>query len=438
QENDGPARDAGCLPLWTEPRRRPDALLNHAVFADFQPGSTIKPILASVFFEDRSSNPDQLRSWLAASNTDRFYDELFCITSGGSGKGGCDRLARAQQRAAELGWNSDCSLEPSRRCARGDILFGRRLGARLDLPDGTTESVPDAAPLQSSALIGRLFVAPAEASDGGGGGGERLMALPPTIQRSNALSCRDAQGHWHASNCQSAALKPLINEAAGQGQARTTALGLATMLTRLAGAANGLAAVRPPHLVERITDATGAAVETAATRSAGAASAPLARAEPTAVRREVAQQVLGGMARGALPGGTGHLVCRHVFGDGCAAVAARLAGKTGTPSFGFDRLTLAQARQQCRANPRDEDCQQKPIKLYVAAVKSSADKDARHDKVIAVITERNWYLADRKLGAAQRDRVHGANNDLDNIAAEMAMRVAAAAWLQAPGQAGKR
>lgn len=423
QENDGPARDAGCLPLWTEPRRRPDALLNHAAFGDFQPGSTIKPILASVFFEDRASNPDQLRSWLASSNTDRFNDELFCINAGGGRS--CDRPARVQQRAADLGWNSDCTALPSRRCARSDILFGRRLSARLDLPEDAADSMPEAPPLQRSVLIGRLFAGPV---DSGSSSGEKLMRLPP-VDRGAALSCRDAGGGWRASNCNSAALKPLINEAAGQGQARTTALGLATMLARLAGAANGLAAVPAPHLVERITDATGAVVATAATRSAGAASAPLVRAEPSVVRPAVAQQVLAGMARGSAPAGTGHLVCRHVFGERCAALGAQLAGKTGTPSFGFDTLTLAQARRRCRANPRDEDCQQRPVKLYVAAVKSGADKSAAYDKVIAVISERNWYLADRKLGPAQRDRVHGATNDLDNIAAEIAMRVVAQAWV---------
>ena len=426
QENDGPARDAGCPPLWTEPRRRPDALLNHAVFGDFQPGSTIKPILASVFFEDAASNPDQLRAWLASSNTDRFHDELFCVNAGGGRA--CDRLARVQQRAADLGWNSDCSAQPSRRCARGDILFGRRLSARLDTAEGAGDTLPDAPPLQRSALVGRLFVAPV---DGGSNSGERLMQLP-AVNRGAALSCRDAAGVWHASNCNSVAFKPLINEAAGQGQARTTALGLATMLARLAGAANGLPALRPPHLVERITDATGAAVATAATRSAGTASAPLqplVQAEPTVVRADVAQQVLAGMARGTAAAGTGHLVCRHVFGDRCATLGQQVAGKTGTPSFGFDLLTLTAARQRCRANPRDEDCQQKPVKLYVAAVRSGAAKGAGHDKVIAVISERNWYLADRKLGPAQRDRVHGATNDLDNVSAEIAMRIVASAWV---------
>ena len=426
QENDGQARDAGCLPLWTEPRRRPDALLNHAAFGDFQPGSTIKPILASVFFEDPASNAEELRSWLATSNTNRFHDELFCVNGGGRS---CNRPVRVQQRAADLGWNSDCSAQPSRRCARADLLFGRRLSAHLDTPEGAADTVPESPPLQHSALVGRLFVAPVDGGAlDGAVSGDRLMPLPP-INRGAALSCRDGQGVWHASNCNSAALKPLINEAAGQGEARTTALGLATMLARLAGAANGLPALQPPHLVERITDATGATVATAATRGAGAVSAPLVQAEPAVVCAEVAQQVLAGMARGTAPAGTGHLACRHVFGNRCASLGTQLAGKTGTPSFGFDRLTLAQARQHCRANPRDEDCAQKPIKLYVAAVRSADYKSAGHDKVIAVISERNWYLADRKLPAGQRDRVQGAINDLDNVAAEIAMRVVAEAWL---------
>ena len=61
QDNDGPFRDAGCLPLWTEPRLRPDALLNHAVFTDTLPGSTIKPILASVFLEDADADAEHDR-----------------------------------------------------------------------------------------------------------------------------------------------------------------------------------------------------------------------------------------------------------------------------------------------------------------------------------------------------------------------------------------
>ena len=425
QEHDGPFRDAGCLPLWTEPRRRPDALLNHAVFTDYMPGSTIKPILASVFFEDAGSNVELLSGWLATSNTNRFNDTLFCV--GGAKGPACDRPARVQQRAADLGWNTDCSALPSRRCARADILFGRRLSARLTEADAEIATLPSASPLQRSALIGRLFVAPPVTD-----GTERLMPLPD-IDSASAASCRDAKGAWNAAHCNSSAMKPLVNEAAGQGQARSTALGVAAMLARLTAAANGLQAVREPHLVEQITDASGKPVATAATRrdgnGIGDGAMPLAQAEPTVVAANVAQKVLSGLARGSGPGGTGHLICKHVFGSQCTPAATHIAGKTGTPSFGFDRLSLTQARQRCRADPRDEGCQQKPVKLYVAAVKSGADPQGRYDKVIAVMSERNWTLANPKLPAAARERVHGGSNDLNNVSTEIAMRIIDEAWL---------
>ena len=87
----------------------------------------------------------------------------------------------------------------------------------------------------------------------------------------------------------------------------------------------------------------------------------------------------------------------------------------------------------CRADPRDDDCREKPIKLYVTAVKSGADAQERYDKVVAVISERNWTLAGKALPAAARERVHGGSNDLNNISTEIAMRIVGAAWL--PGEA---
>ncbi|MBL0419367.1 hypothetical protein JI739_03300 [Ramlibacter sp. AW1] len=422
QENDGPFRDAGCAPLWTEPRRRPDALLNHAVFTDVLPGSTIKPLLASVFLEDPAADAERLTQWLAASDTQRFNDALFCLAM--SKAPTCDRPARVQQRAADLGWNLDCSARPDPRCGRTDLLFGRRLGSALD----AAQELPGATPLQAPVLSGRLFVEPTPA-------GARLMPLPE-IRRDEAARCRDSAGpstelgtgRWHAANCSSPALKPLVNEAAGQGQARTTALGLAAPLARLAAAANGERAVRRPYLVERLSDARGETVATAATRTEDGA-APLAAAEPLAVAPAVARTVLRGLERANAPGGTAHLVCRHVFGGRCAEAGARIAGKTGTPSFSFDRLTLAQARQRCRTRPGQEDCLERPIKLYVAAVDPDPQGGGRYTKVVAVIVERNWMLPSPSVPAAQRDRVHGATNDANNVAAEIGMRVAQQAWM---------
>jgi hypothetical protein len=429
QEHDGPFRDAACPALWTEPRRRPDALLNHAVFTDYLPGSTIKPLLASVFFEEPGAPQAALSGWLASSNTARFNDQLFCLgPAAGPGSNPdrpCDRPARVQQRAADLGWNSDCTTQPSPHCARSDLLFGRPLGARLGRdadPDLQALGWLDAAPLQRSVMNGRLFVSPAP-------GGDRLMPLAD-ITPALASTCRDARGQWHAGNCDSSALKPLVNEAEGQGQARSTALGVASMVARLAAAANGLSTVRAAHLVERISDAQGQTVQTAATRGGPSGQGALARPQATVVKPEVANKVLAALAKGTQSGGTGQLICQHVFGARCAGVGPRLAGKTGTPSFSFDQLNLAQARQRCRAPARNDDCFERPIKFYVAAVKSGAAGADRYDKVIAVISERNWTQAGKGVSAAAADRIHGGDNDLNNVATEIAMRIVDAAWLR--------
>lgn len=423
QENDGPFRDAGCPGLWTRPQRRPDALLNHAAFTDYMPGSTVKPILASVFFEDAPSNADQIGLWLAKSDTNHFNDELFCLNSPVAKD--CDRPRRVQQRAADLGWNADCSGQPSFRCARGDMLFGRRLSAQLDTqPTGGAGS-----PLQRPFLSGRMLAAPFASESGNA---YRLMPIP-AIGRAAAMSCRPG-GKWGANNCNTAALKPLVNEAAGQGDARATALSMAGMLSRLVGAANGLEQVRRPYIVETVTDARGKSVATAATRVEGDA-APLAQAEPINIKPEVAKKVLAGLAKGTLqlPGqdGTGHLICKHVFGARCGEAGTRLAGKTGTPSFSFDMLTLDGAARICKARPRDEDCSEKPIKWYVAAYRSQPGAGTGYDKVIAVMSERNWYGTGKDVPQAVRGRIHGLRNDLNNVSTEIAMHTLDLQWKRA-------
>ncbi len=66
------------------------------------------------------------------------------------------------------------------------------------------------------------------------------------------------------------------------------------------------------------------------------------------------------------------------------------------------------------------------MKYYVAAVRGSGNAPP-WEKVVAVMSERNWYLTQARLPAAVRDRVHGGINDVNNIAAEIALRVIDAA-----------
>ena len=419
-EHSGVARDPSCAPLWSAPQRRPEALLNHAVYTDYMPGSTVKPILASVFFEDPFVNAKELAVNLAHSRTHEFNRLIFCAAGVKSRAGVCDRPTRVQQRAVALGWNADCASAPLLYCDHVDLLFGRRLSQRL-AGDEFSAGLPSAAPIQQRALAGRLFVEPASQP----AKSQRLMALP-----SHFGAAKAACGGSHESQqdaCEFGAPVALVNESDGQGQARATALGVATMLSRLSAAAQDLTAVRRPYLVEQVSDARGRPVALAALRSGPAGGDALARPEPLGVSPAVAKLTLQALGGGVRAGGTGQMICEHVFGKQCAAVGQHIAGKTGTPGFGLASETLSRARAICAARLPPPECGLKPVKWYVATYSSRTAGAKPFDKVIAVISERNWYLPAQSVPANWRDRLHGVD-DLNNISTELAMRVIARQW----------
>jgi cell division protein FtsI/penicillin-binding protein 2 len=278
-----------------------------------------------------------------------------------------------------------------------------------------------------------MFVAPVATT---GGTAHKLMSIAATDPEL-AKICKGGGKKWRATNCKSGALKDLVNEAFGQGEAKATTLGVATMLARLAAAARGVENLRRPYLVEAITDAKGKPMATAATRSEDGSAVALTHPEPTQVRPDVAKKVFDALALGTaeLSGqeGTGRLICRHVFGAECGKVGKQIAGKTGTPSYSLDKETLESARKHCLTNPRDADCLEKPVKWYVAAYKTSASDTPNYDKVIAVMSERNWYLASKDVPKGLQGRIHGVN-DLNNISTEIAMRALGAGLLNLGGR----
>ena len=374
--------------------------------------------MASVFFEDRSVVPSKLAEWLAASRSHHFNDLLFCLQYPSPGFG-CNRPARVQDRAIALGWNADCSGAPSAQCGRGDLLFGRALSSRLE---ATSE-----APLQRPLLLGRLMVSPADSTTGALG----LLPIGPA-ELAGAASCRQGD-KWNASACTNPRIRALVNQAFGQGDARATALGVATMLSRIAASALGQESVRRPFLVAQVSDAAGRPVPIAAlrTQQGQAMAAPL----PVQVAPAVARQVLDAMARGSQRHGTAWPICQHVFGAACAVAGPRFAGKTGTPSFGFDKRSLTEARAACVGARPESDCGERPVKWYVAAY--ARDGTGQRDKVVAVMSERNWYLPQAAVPPHYRDRVQDSGYpgvrepDSANISAELAMRLMAAEWAAA-------
>ncbi|MEP6942102.1 MAG: hypothetical protein ABI981_04165 [Betaproteobacteria bacterium] len=420
EEYDGPGRSAHCDKRLPYPiRYHPDALLNPAVFADAMPGSIIKPIMAAAFFSDPQvgarwlaaeraelarapkalPSTNSVRAQLMRSDSARFLDRMFCADQG---FGPCARPWEIQAAAPAFGWNGDCA-EPSELCGKRDLLFGRDFDA-LDGKRVRRLAMPVA--------YGRLLAEPLAGKLGAPLHVRPPIALDSTrIQRcaAGADGRRLSKDDW--GKCSGGVVVDIVAEGWGQGHARASALGAAGMMAMLAAAANGQTQVRAPHLIEAVHG-------TGATDSATLGWS-VADAQSNAIPHDVAEVIISGLSF-SHRAGTARLACEQVFDPRTCAQMDWIAGKTGTPTFPNDERSLDDLALLCAAAAaqprRDRDAcgPLRPYKWYVAAYRSRPD-DARWNKVIGVLTERNWL--------ADTGRVHGAGDHGPNPAAEIAMQI---------------
>jgi hypothetical protein len=407
QQYDGPGRDERCPNLTRPPRYSPDMLLNHAVFSDAMPASTVKPILALGFLETPGYRVDdaQLTHELKHSLSERFLDRLFCLDTG-AGSTGCARLARAQAAAAQLGWNSGCSPGGT-DCGFADVLFGRAADERLDSSLGAVR------PLGLRGLNGRLFTAPLAE-----GRMSRLALMPEMALQFDPANARDCHNQrWR--NCVGNPVATTAAEGWGQGSARATPLGVAALFARLGAAAEGMKAQRRAHLMDGISDIRGQAVNLAGLAPGGEVALDI---PPV-----LALRVVKGLSQGHTPGGTAHKACASSGLGDCASIHW-VAGKTGTPPFGFDLVTLEMAAKQCEYADSVRDTRKRgrtlkrcdkeiPYKWYAALFKSG-DQAAGYDKAIAVLSERNWHES-----GPLRGKVDAPGDNGPNRSAEIAFRI---------------
>jgi hypothetical protein len=422
EEYDGPGRSARCDKRLPYPiRYRPDALLNPAVFHDAMPGSTIKPIMGAAFLSDPAvgarwlsaeraelaraptalPSTESLRGQLMRSNSARFLDRMFCADKGFAP---CERPWEIQAMAPAFGWNSGCAVA-SEECGKRDLLFGRALDALGD--DGFARPPALAVP------YGRLLTEPVEGKLGA------PFRVRPVTQLDSARVRQCAAGpdgqrlskdDWV--KCRGGVVVDVVAEGWGQGHARASALGSAGMMAMLAAAANGQTQVSKPHLVQAL-------------RGAGPADAralrwSLANAEPNRIARDAAEVIISGLSF-SHRAGTARLACEQVFDARTCAQMDWIAGKTGTPTFPNDNRSLDDLARLCASvatkarRDRDACGPLRPYKWYVAAYRTDP-ADPRWNKVIGVLTERNWL--------ADSGRVHGAGDHGPNPAAEIAMQIA--------------
>jgi len=426
QEVDGPGRDAGCdtrLPYRVQ--YRADALLNPAVYHDAMPASTIKPIMATAFLADTSARGgrllaaeraamqrdgiparDSLRGQLMRSDSARFLDRMFC---GEQNFAACGRPWEVQAAARAFGWNAGCR-EGDEGCGKADLLFGGPL-ARTD---GRASAAPEA----TAIAYGRVLIEPAGRKLGAP---IRLMA-PTALDAGILRRCaagpdgrRLSDDDWE--KCKGGAVVDVVAEGWGQGHARASVLGVAGMMATLAAAANGEAMVPRPHLVAAVHGVVAAPDDALAAASSRWAAPAL----PSPLPRDAAEVILSGLSY-SHRAGTARTACEQVFDAKRCRDVDWLAGKTGTPSFPSDGLSLDALVRLCRegapasAEAKRGACSSlRPYKWYVATWRGDGAKTGPWTKAIAVLAERNWLRAS--------GRIHGAGDHGPNPAAEIAMQI---------------
>ncbi|HEX7438730.1 MAG TPA: hypothetical protein VF319_01430 [Caldimonas sp.] len=392
------------------------------MFHDAMPASTIKPILAAAFLSDpdvgarwladeraamkREGVParDSLRGQLLRSDSARFLDRMFCSDKGYAA---CDRPWAAQAAAATFGWNGGCATARI-DCGKQDLLFGGAVDAFVE---------PDAVPRPATLVAyGRLMSEPVAPRPGAA-----MHLRPPAVLDAAAVR-RCAAGadgkrftvdDWE--KCRGGALVDVVAEGWGQGHARATALGVAGMMVTLAAAANGHAEVHRPHLVEAVRGAGGANFVPTLARWGVSATAP------NRVSHDAAEVIVSGLSY-SHRAGTARTACEQVFDSRRCQGFDWLAGKTGTPSFPGDGIALDELQRLCRLPEAAQRLRPgvcgslRPYKWYVAAYRTDATGSGPWNKVVAVLTERNWV---KRTG-----QIHGVGDYGPNPSAEIAMQIA--------------
>lgn len=385
QEFDGPARDPDCVRLPTEPRARPYELENHALYTSYMPGSLVKPILAMGMLKDlklaarlHGVERNQFQYEIRRSNSVAFLNRLFCKDTKFQN---CLRPGYAIDAANSLGWNAHCGDGSEMRCARIGALSG-----------GADEPM-------------NFFIGTFGLSHDDAGKSSRRMSAEFDAVKAQECAAQPGPSAWR--RCKGGHLVDLESEAWGQGNALASPVGVGTMLGRLGTAANdsrGHFEVAWPHLFKGILAQREGALQTTAVEAAR---------ETVQLSPKDAQLVLSGMAQshfpaqGPLEAGTAYSACLQVYGGAATCAGLRhIAGKTGTPPFGHDLLSINDRLRVCgaireqmstasaaslpRLKARWTDCKHRPIKWYAALLKNPQEPDGPWRKVVVVIVERNW------------------------------------------------
>lgn len=372
-------------------RRDEGALLNHALFTEAPPGSTVKPIMLAGFLSDPGFKKSEAELATAVKNSDSplFLDWMFCRNGDGSGSfpSECPRTQLVQNAASSLGWNAGC--ESGINCGTLDILRGR---SGHEFPQGFPI---DAArtrfdPADRTILSGRLMTSN---SDGRLRESSPEELHTPSLHLLNLCAAKDYLG------CGGHGMS-LVSEGFGQGNARATPLGVASVVGQLASLASADKPMRHPHIIRALLDAEGKP------DPAGNVTQWKLSLSPQGIEPAHAKRIVKAMGYAHI-GGTARGGCNVVMGsESCKKL--KLASKTGTTTFGSEMSSLTQyqalwkryqaSRDKYRKCVKDGTRQcglplsppLRPWRWYAGAFNSNDPTSEDFNLAFAVLVERNW------------------------------------------------
>ncbi len=364
-----------CPSLWKRDVK-PDKLLNHAVYGEYQPGSLVKIVqglglvraFPTTYGNPTSPDYQILKQKMAHSTTHFIVNALFCQENGGrfDANGTCQGMRYFATSASDLGWNNNCTDE---HCGKRDILFG-------------SDNI-HSYKFQNVYFSGRVMTDARQVYN-------NFSYTDAEIKRTLQSS---RNGTWdQVTNYpppQSIGLHR--HDSYGEGNALVTPLGVANMTSRLLSAANGNRYIQDAHIIKDIWDIKHAPIRPVGWRETvndngytPKKSLPINQNEAS-----IAANLFIDIVK---PGATGYSACKEVGGIDCANTT-NIMGKTGTPGStnSFNMKTI----QQCKPNESNK-CEKHPFKSFVMGYK---DSNGIWSKVIAVSVERNWNRRTNRVDA---------------------------------------
>jgi Cell cycle protein len=357
-------------------------LAHHALFDAVMPGSWVKMVMVLGLLRDPVLGPQlrmegskaqaDLLAAIRTSSTPYFLDKAFCQDLGFKA---CNRLQKIADSAQDLGLNQ--AAPPLYTAQSGDQAVNFTRG--LVMP----------AMLYQTPLVFESALA--------------AECAKPTKTPANPKGDR-----W--SKCRGPQLAKVSAELWGQGDALTTPINVAGMMSRIGAAANGWSDVITPHLVRSIEGKLDSleSVSVAATL----------QKSPVTIPTRDAQLLLRGMhqTHSSAPKSTARSSC----------IAAQLpcdqlkgvAGKTSTPVFNHERMTWQVRRAFCLKVQSESlvaqnakavagielplakqqalqsnyaACTHRPIKSYAALLRADPySSTGPYTHALVVTTERNY------------------------------------------------